>query len=65
MSELSDLGVKYADKPRTRQLLLSAAVAMSQCPLQQPAEAAAASMGTAEQRFGNSTQLSFAVMNRT
>lgn len=64
MSELSDLGVKYADKPRTRQLLLSAAVAMSQCPLQQPAEAAA-SMGTAEQRFGNSTQLSFAVMNRT
>lgn len=51
VSELSDLGVKYADKPRT------------DCRGDESVSTpAAASMG---QRFGNSTQLSFAVMNRT
>lgn len=57
MSELSDLGVKYADKPRTD--------CRGDESVSTPASdtaAAAASMG---QRFGNSTQLSFAVMNRT
>lgn len=57
MSELSDLGVKYADKPRTD--------CRGDESVSTPASEAAAAAASMGQRFGNSTQLSFAVMNRT
>lgn len=57
VSELSDLGVKYADKPRTD--------CRGDESVSTPASEAAAAAASMGQRFGNSTQLSFAVMNRT